>query len=262
MLINNPNRNIRLIDLLDMTQIDFNYNDLYNVVGDWLKSEKIYLVNENLFDDFIEMFCDRFYQRELNFDTFLDCKLKIRNTLRKYREKAKRMYQASLIEINPLNTYEHLTDNNGNTTGDSVTNSKYKGVDVVSSNHTDKVKNSGSDSVDSWHLHSDTPSDSQNLTDLKGSNPNYVTDVTNDHNKTTHGQVTDTTGNSSTNSNTENNSDTKNDYSEDRIFHELAKGYDGHPGDLLNKYVNLNLDTINFYLDMIEKECIFSNILY
>lgn len=262
MLINNPRRNIKLIDLVDFYDPDFSYNKIYDFVSNWLKTEKQYLVNENMFDDFIQILCDRFYERDLNFDTFLDAKIKIRNVLRKNREKAKRMYIASLIEINPLNTYEHLTDNETNGTGSNESNTTSNIHSKDENGTTSNTRNSGTDTNKGYNLHSDTPSDSLNVTDLVSSGSNYITDVQNNKSDTIHGHVVDgiVKGNSEgeTNSNTHNASD----YKDDRFFKEVAKGYDGHPAELLNKFVNLNLDVVNFYIEQIEREAIFSNILY
>ena len=261
MVINNPKRNIRLIDLLDMYAHNepFNYDNLYEIIKNWLGTEKKYLVNETMFDDFCELLCDRFYERNLNFDTFLDCKLKIRNTLRKYREKAKRMFDASLIDINPMQTYEHDTEHTGNNTGNSSdkgensgeTHSTFNSVHDPSE-HKTTVKN--------WDLHSDTPSDSIKLDNMIGANANYITDANNSQNVTSEsGTLKD---NSNNDSNFHNGDSREHKYLDDIYFHELQKGYDGIPSDLLNKYIELNLDVVNFYLDMIEHECIFSNILY
>ena len=62
MFVNNPTQTIRIADLLDMYKLDFRYEDLYDIVGKWLESEKKYFVIEDnmLWKQFIESFCDRF----------------------------------------------------------------------------------------------------------------------------------------------------------------------------------------------------------
>lgn len=249
MMVNNPKRNIRLIDLLDMSVnnlYDFSYEKLYEVVGEWLKSEKDLLVNPDDYNVFIKFFCDRYFRRSLNFDTFLDFKIALRNMFEKYREKAKRMYHASLIEIDPLQTHFNEVHHEGSDRGESSTDS---------SNHTTSDNNRDFEYENTdFHLHSDTPSDTVNITDMFDKST-YVTDASNDKNVNkskldkTHSDI-DGSGHSSGN------------FKNSNFYDDITKGYDGVPSDLLNKFIDLNLDVVNFYIDMVEKECLFSATLY
>ena len=110
MYVNNPNYTIKLSDLLDLYKDNFNYEDLYEVVGTWLSSEKVYFFknDDTLWNYFIQAFCDRFYSRSMNFYTTLDFKLKLRDVLRSSKNRATRVYESELLKINPLNTYSHL----------------------------------------------------------------------------------------------------------------------------------------------------------
>lgn len=262
MMINNPVTSMRLIDLLDMNNTDlfnFDYSKLYDVVGDWLSSERTQLVNDSLYDDFIKTFCDRFYSRNLNFDTFLDFKIKLRDCLRNNKEKAKRMFEAGLLEINPLNTYKHEVEHNGDNKGNRESNST-NNTESTYSNDTD-VTRKYKDTHDYYKLHSDTPSDNVNLTNLVAGGTGYVTDVDNTKDVTTNESLDDHTNNKGSDT-SEAKGSNKTNYEDDIYFNELQVGYDGHPVDLINKYINLNLDVVNFYMQCIEDACLFSSILY
>lgn len=262
MMINNPMTSMRLIDLLDMNNTNlynFDYTELYEVVGEWLSSEKNELVNTSLYNDFIKTFCDRFYSRNLNFDTFLDFKIKIRDCLRNNREKAKRMFEAGLLEINPLNTYSHEIEHTGDNKGDrnTVTHTDTESTYDNDNDVTRKYK----DTHDYYKLHSDTPSDTMNLTNMVAGGTNYVTDVDNTKDVTTNESIVDHTKNEGRDLSkaTGNNNSS---YKDDIHYKELQVGYDGHPADLINKYIELNLDVVNFYMTCIEEACLFSSILY
>lgn len=284
MYVNNPTQTIRIADLLDMYKNDFNYEDLYKIVGNWLQSEIKYFVlaDESLWNTFIESFCDRFYSRNLNFYTTLDFKLKLRDVLRASKNRAKRIYEVDLLEINPLITFNHLTEKTEKNTG--VTNSNNNSNSTSISNGT-SVNSDNSQSnnktVDSsntignsinYDLHSDTPSNAVNIDDLFSVAKNYVTDANNNKSKNNSESSSNSTftGNVSSSSRNENESSLKEnstnagktEFSNDNIFNEISKGYNGEPTELIKKYMDLKTDVIQFYLDEIEKACLFSSILY
>ena len=284
MYVNNPTQTIRIADLLDMYKNYFNYEDLYKIVGNWLQSEFKYFVldDESLWKTFIESFCDRFYGRNINFYTTLDFKLKLRDVLRASKNRAKRIYEADLLEINPLITFNHLTEKTEKSTG--VTNSNNNSNSTSISNGT-SVNSDNSQStnktVDSsntignsinYDLHSDTPSNAVNIDDLFSVAKNFVTDANNNKTKNNSESSSNSTftGNVSSSSRNENESSLKEnstnagktEFSNDNIFNEISKGYNGEPTELIKKYMNLKTDVIQFYLDEIEKDCLFSSILY
>lgn len=229
MFIENPNRKFKLAHLLDLTKsnlYNFQFEDLYNVVGEWLESEKEYFFNADFYDDFIKAFCDRFFRRDFNFDTFLDFKLALRTVFKKYKDNADRIYQSSLLELNPLYTTYMENESSTNDSGNSE-----------NENHSENEDKN-------YNLYSDTPQSSKNLDDLFSVTSNYIS-------------------NASNNKNTNKRDDTnKNKFENSSEFKSLQKGYNGLVADLLNNYIELNLDVIQHYLKWIEDECLFSSVLY
>lgn len=296
MYVKNPSYTMKLADLLDLYKDNFNYEDLYDVVGVWLSTEKLYFFknDDTLWNNFIQSFCDRFYSRNMNFYTTLDFKLKLRDVLRSSKNRATRIYESELLKINPLNTFSHVTDRNENLKGNSksINNSNGKTVNVTDSddNTTNKsvsnvaTKNKTSDNgtnentSTSYDLHSDTPSNAVNIDDLFSVAKNFVTDANNNksHSKGTNSNNNDFTGNVESNSNDENtrksvtntnstnelNSNGTNEFFNENLFKEISEGYNGNPVDLIEKYMTLKTDVIQFYLDEIENACLFSSILY
>lgn len=296
MYVNNPSYTMKLADLLDLYKDNFNYEDLYNVVGMWLSTEKVYFFknDDTLWNNFIQSFCDRFYSRNMNFYTTLDFKLKLRDVLRSSKNRATRVYESELLKINPLKTFSRITDRNENLKGNSksTNNSNGKTENVTNVNDTSnsdskstaETKNKTTDNgtnettSTSYDLHSDTPSNAVNIDDLFSVAKNFVTDAKNNksHSKATNTNNNDFTGSSTSNSSDKNernsvtnsngvnelNSNGTNEFLNENLFKEISEGYDGNPTDLIEKYMNLKTDVIQFYLDEIENACLFSSILY
>ena len=296
MYVNNPSYTMKLADLLDLYKDNFNYEDLYNVVGVWLSTEKVYFFknDDTLWNNFIQSFCDRFYSRNMNFYTTLDFKLKLRDVLRSSKNRATRVYESELLKVNPLKTFSHVTDRNESSKGNSksTNNSNGKTENVTNVNDTSnsdsrttaETKNKTTDNgttentSTSYDLHSDTPSNAVNIDDLFSVAKNFVTDADNkkSHSKATNSNTNDFTGSSTSNSSDKNernsvtnsngvnelNSNGTNEFLNENLFKEVSEGYDGNPTDLIEKYMNLKTDVVQFYLDEIENACLFSSILY
>ena len=296
MYVNNPSYTMKLADLLDLYKDNFNYEDLYNVVGVWLSTEKVYFFknDDTLWNNFIQSFCDRFYSRNMNFYTTLDFKLKLRDVLRSSKNRATRVYESELLKVNPLKTFSHVTDRNESSKGNSksTNNSNGKTENVTNVNDisnsdsrtTAETKNKTTDNgttentSTSYDLHSDTPSNAVNIDDLFSVAKNFVTDADNNksHSKATNSNTNDFTGSSTSNSSDKNernsvtnsngvnelNSNGTNEFLNENLFKEVSEGYDGNPTDLIEKYMNLKTDVVQFYLDEIENACLFSSILY
>lgn len=296
MYVNNPSYTMKLSDLLDLYNDNFSYEDLYNIVGKWLSTEKVYFFknDDTLWNYFIQSFCDRYYSRNMNFYTTLDFKLKLRDVLRACKNRATRVYESELLKINPLKTFSHVTDrkeksngsskstNNSNSKSENVTNVKDKSNNESKS--TVETKNKSVDKGDnevtstSYDLHSDTPSNAVNIDDLFSVAKNYVTDANNNksHSKSKNSNNNYYTGSSVNNSNDKNkrnsvtnskgndeiNSNGKNEFLNENLFKEVSEGYDGNPVDLIEKYMELKTDVIQFYLYEIENACLFSSIIY
>lgn len=276
MYVNNPSYTIKLSDLLDLYKDNFNYEDLYTIVSTWLSTEKVYFFknDDTLWNDFIQSFCDRFYSRNMNFYTTLDFKLKLRDVLRASKNRATRVYESELLKINPLKTFSHVTDRNENLKGnakslaqtDDVTNNESKS-NVSTSNKSVDTGNTKSTNT-SYDLHSDTPSNAVNIDDLFSVAKNFVTDANNNKSQTT-GNNTNTNefnGNVDSTLSGENkrNSVTNgtNEFINENLFKEVSEGYNGNPVDLIEQYMTLKTDVVQFYLDEIENACLFSSILY
>lgn len=284
MFVNNPTQTIRIADLLDMYKNDFNYEDLYKIVGNWLQSEIKYFVisDETLWGNFIESFCDRFYSRNINFYTTLDFKLKLRDVLKASKNRAKRIYEVDLLEINPLITFNHLTEktekstgvtnSNNNSNSTSISNGTTSNADNTQSSNKTNDNSTSSGNSANYDLHSDTPSNAVNIDDLFSVAKNFVTDANNNKaqnnsesysNSTYIGNVSRSSKNDSESSLKENSTNAgKTEFSNDNIFNEISKGYNGEPTELIKKYMDLKTDVIQFYLDEIENACLFSSILY
>lgn len=304
MLINNPSYGIKLADLLNLKTLNFNYEDLYKIVENWLNSEKKYFVvnDENLWIEFVESFCDRFYMRTLNFETTLELKIALRNCFRKYKNQAKRIYECELLELNPLITFETITNRtsedstNTDSTNSMETNSKNTSINSSINSSVDTSKSDSTSDSEStnditdinksesfnYDLHSDTPSNSVNIDDLFSVAKNYVTDAKNSKNKN---NVENKSNSSNTNSSistsnlkSTNESESKSDYNSvtdsaqnsnsaiksksNGVVDEISKGFNGNQVELIKGYMTLNTNVVAFYLDCIENDCLFSNILY
>ena len=276
MYVNNPNYTIKLSDLLDLYKDNFNYEDLYEVVGTWLSSEKVYFFknDDTLWNNFIQTFCDRFYSRNMNFYTTLDFKLKLRDVLRSSKNRATRIYESELLKINPLKTFSHLTDRKENLKGNSTSKSN---IDDVAKNESKSNVSTNNNSVDivnnentntSYDLHSDTPSNAVNIDDLFSVAKNFVTDANNNKSKSkgTNKSTNEFEGivkNLSSGENKRNSvTNGTNEFLNENLFKEVSEGYNGNPVDLIEKYMELKTDVIQFYLEEIENACLFSSILY
>lgn len=284
MYIGNPTYTMKIIDLLNMFDDNFNYDDIYNVVSKWLSTEQQYFfTNDNsLWLEFIQAFCDRFYSQNLNFETTLDFKLKLRDVLKANKNQAIRIFESNAIKINPLNTYSNSLTRTENYKGTSKnTNNSENVINTTQSNNAtnnsfDVNNSSNSDENNStgfnYNLHSDTPSNAVNIDDLFSVAKNYVTDATNVKNNEQ--IINKGTSKNETTSNSNSKFDSKNktvnnginngvaEYENNNLFNEISKGYNGNPTELIEKYMKLKTDVIQFYLDKIENACLFSCVLY
>lgn len=276
MFVSNPSYTMKMSDLLDLYKDNFNYEDLYTIVGTWLSTEKVYFFknDDTLWNDFIQSFCDRFYSRNMNFYTTLDFKLKLRDVLRASKNRATRVYESELMKINPLKTFSHVTDRNENLKGnakslsqtDDVTNNESKS-NVSTINKSVDTGNTKSTNT-SYDLHSDTPSNAVNIDDLFSVAKNFVTDANNNKSQTTGNNTNTNAFNGSVDSalsgvNKRNSvTNGKNEFLNENLFKEVSEGYNGNPVDLIEQYMTLKTDVVQFYLDEIENACLFSSILY
>lgn len=276
MYMSNPSYTMKMSDLLDLYKDNFNYEDLYTIVGTWLSTEKVYFFknDDTLWNDFIKSFCDRFYSRNMNFYTTLDFKLKLRDVMRASKNRATRIYESELLKINPLKTFSHLTYRKENLKGnakslaqtDDVTNNESKS-NVSTINKSVDTGNTKSTNT-SYDLHSDTPSNAVNIDDLFSVAKNFVTDANNNKSQTIGNNTNTNAFNGSVDSalsgvNKRNSvTNGKNEFLNENLFKEVSEGYNGNPVDLIEQYMTLKTDVVQFYLDEIENACLFSSILY
>lgn len=257
---NNPNYTLKLIDLVNMYDKNFNYENVYEKVKNFLDTEKKYFYTEdsNEWNKFIEFLCDTFFDRELNFDTFLDFKIAFRKMLKKYQDRAVRFVTVKANELNPLNTYHRVSDSNTNTSHNIDRNSNSVAENHSSSkNHSNSHNNSSSKD---FNLHSDTPSNSVEIDNLFSTKSNYITDANNNQGTNNSTMIDDSTGDTNSNSNI---TDTANENGTNKsLYNEVSNGYEGNAIELLHKYLELTTNVMNMYMDWIEGEHLFSSVLY
>ena len=257
---NNPNYTLKLIDLVNMYDTNFNYENVYEKVKNLLDSEKKYFYTDdtNEWNKFIEFFCDTFFDRELNFDTFLDFKIAFRKMLKKYQDRAVRFVTVKANELNPLNTYHRESDSNTNTSHNADRSSNSTSFSQSNSKNHSKSKSS-SDNKD-FSLHSDTPANSVNIANLFSTESNFITDANNSQGTNKSTMIDDSNGDTNSSSNI---SDTANENGNNTsLYNEVSNGYEGNAIELLHKYLELTTNVMNMYMDWIESEHLFSSILY
>lgn len=283
MLINNPTYTLRLIDLVDNYKYPFDFSEIYSKVGDMLEPirESYYTTDKTEWNKFIKRFCRRFYNRNLNFDTFLDFTLKLQDVFDSKRMIADRYVILNAQKINPFTTYGMIKDSNGNTndTVDTLSKSTSSSESTNSSENeiydTSNLKSENNNTVKInetvSNLHSDTPATSVNLDNLFASN-NYVTDAnTSKNNGENTTKITDKTTNETdrlqynemtSSGKALSNSDVNTTKKSANVYKEIAEGYQGNPIELLASIDKLTTDIIGKYLLWIEEEHLFSSILY
>ena len=257
---NNPNYTLKLIDLVNMYDKNFNYENVYEKVKNFLDSEKKYFYTDDLseWNKFIEFFCDTFFDRELNFDTFLDFKIAFRKMLKKYQDRAVRFVTVKANELNPLNTYHRESDSNTNTEH-NINRSNDSTSLSQSSTKNHSISKSSADNKD-FYLHSDTPSNSVNITNLFSTESNFITDANNSQGTNKSTMIDDSNGDTNSSSNS---SDTANENGNNTsLYNEVSNGYEGNAIELLHKFLELTTNVMNMYMDWIESEHLFSSVLY
>lgn len=257
---NNPNYTLKLIDLVNMYDKIFNYENLYEKVKNFLDSEKKYFYTDDSseWNKFIEFFCDTFFDRELNFDTFLDFKIAFRKMLKKYQDRAVRFVTVKANELNPLNTYHRESDSNTNTSHnvDRSSNS----TSLSQSNSKNHSKSESSTDNKDFYLHSDTPANSVNIDNLFSTESNFITDANNSQGTNKSTMIDDSNGDTNSSSNI---SDTANENGNNTsLYNEVSNGYEGNAIELLHNYLELTTNVLNMYMDWIEIEHLFSSVLY
>lgn len=254
-----------------------------------------------LWNDFIKRFTRRFMYRTLSFDTYLNFCIKLNDVLTSNKVKLNNMYKAKLIEFNPLYNKYITTDidNENNKTGTKKTDRKENGNTTRNETGTNNKKSIGgsiekttrtdnlhttddtTNNGTEYNLHSDSPRSSVSIDDMFKTDNNYITDAqnkkTNSRNNTTGTQ----TGTVKNDGNVENHNNENGSFNADStdisVFNsnilstdnikdtlvgkQLLYGYDGNPTDLLKKYINFVIDTNEYLLNKIEKECLFMNII-
>lgn len=259
MLINNPTYTIRLIDLVSHDDPFFTIEDLYTKVAEWLQRSKYHYYTDDAreWNKFIERFCNRFYSRNLNFDTYYEFQIKLNDCFDTYRDRVDRYVKLKVKELNPWTTYGDETKETGENHGTDASNN----TTTATGETTNKSSGSSTDKNDStnYNLHSDTPSSTVNIKNMfEGSD--YVTDATNDKNTST------STSNSSNNSTSEKSDKTiaqgNNTSDSNHLIDRIVQGYQGNPLEILDNVDKLTDDVINKYLEWIEESHLFSAIYY
>lgn len=264
MLINNPQYTLRLIDLIDTSGFKaFDYFELYEKTHQWLDDLKVNFYDDTEWDTFIERFCDRYYMRSFNFNTYLEFKLQLKVTIENIKENAHNLATLKARELDVLADYQRVAKfkESNESKGSSNTTATAKDSSTGSSERNDN--GSSSNSTFNYNLYSDTPSDTVNVTDIaSGKNANYITNATNDKttgsntnkNQSSTKDSVDRTSSSSTGT-------SNNDFytaNKDELVNEIHGNY----FEFVEKMKMINTDIIKFYLDSIEDAQLFSNVLY
>lgn len=283
MMINNPVYTLRLIDLVDMQSYPFDFSEIYKKVGDMLEPIKAsYYTNDNKeWKKFVERLCRRFYNRNLNFDTYLDFTIKLQDVLDSKRMIADRYVILNAQKINPFTTYGMIKDSNGNTNDTIDTNSNSDSTSTSKSDNKTtndsktRINDSGTinttDTNKVNQLHSDTPATSVSIDNLFTNN-NYVTDANSQKSDSTqkvsdnrkNETASDSTQTSSDNSSNKitSNSDSNTQKNSTNIYKEISEGYQGNPIELLDRIDKLTTDVIEKYMLWIEESHLFSGVFY
>lgn len=279
MYIANPVGTLRLIDLIDTSGFrDFDYSEIYEKTHHWLDSLKVKFYNETEWDAFIKRFCDRYYMRDFNFNTYLDFKLQLSVVLDSVRQNAENLEYLKVSDLGMLEDYRryHTSNDTSSTNSDSTTQDSSTQATSGSSDNTHRSDSSSTQSINdsssdtSYNLYSDTPSNTVNLDNMISKKNNYITNATNDKNTHTGTQNTDavntgTTTDKSTNKSNTTSTNTSTNLSNGKsnsTHTEDTKEIHGSYLDFVQKMKTISDDIINFYLDEIENAQLFSNILY
>lgn len=289
-MINNP-YGFRIMDFMKPTDT---FEDLENIWFNYLKDCKIYFVDEKIYKEFIERFVEKFYFRFISVQTTTEFKIRFKNFLRSTYEQAKRLqelnnenlklfynnYQISENELNnvfeSVSLNENKSKNESTTSNENISSSNFENL-TKSSQHGQQI-NENKPSTFSRTLESDTPSqlispdkifndrtyvvkatETQNGGVDKSTIEfrDFGTDSTSNTNDTSH-STTDASNKSETSSSNKGNANNKNNQkSNSKTF-----GYNGDIKKLINDYISISLDVINFYLNEVENYGLFKSILY
>ena len=203
------NFGLRLLSLSDSGNIEDLYQTIYNNLSPLLIKGYYPVADNSLFNDFIERFTDKYYNRYLNFNTYGELYIKLKFVLENNKEKYKKIYEASLKEIDPLITYKDSetikedTTNTGEASGESESNLENKtrnsGIDKTTTTtefedrkDTTEFTPTGTetttnktDDIKSVQAHSSNPKSQtnipENLSDMKYSDDEVINKTVNDY---------------------------------------------------------------------------------
>lgn len=264
MMINNPSKGLRLIDLIPMYGTKFDYTSIYDEVGKFFTDLKpcFYSENETLWNNFIERFCDRYYSDYLNFETFLDFKLKLKCVLTDNKEVCQTIAKAKSNEYDLLAT---TTRSYSSKDFDDMARNVLNNSNSTNKNDSQSTSKSDSTSTDintGYNLHSDTPSDSVNVKNLADAKTNYVTDAQNDHSESTNESGTVGTSSNISEGSSTSEDTTHEDSTHSRTHEDSTTEINRNAVELINSLFALNNDVCKYLLDVIDKAHLFSNTYY
>lgn len=142
---------LKLVHFIDMYDVNTGiYDEVINFTKDFLNdSKRVFFTDDDaVFDKFCELFALTFCTRTMNFNTTLDFKMKLDALLLYNQMKYKRIFDASLIEINPLTTYRHSVNSTETDQGTNNENNSYNKDASSSSNYNDGSGHSDRESYD------------------------------------------------------------------------------------------------------------------
>lgn len=276
----NNSYGIRFIDLSRNGDIDQNF---YKYMKEYLNPirDQFFMDDDVLWNQFVERFTDHYYNRWINFITYHEFRIKLKELFRQYRYEFLNNYLLSIMDIDPLKNYEELVNYDGtltsngikvlNTAIDTKNNVKTTTESKGTGKSTSEGTTSNNTTNEGYNLHSDTPQDNINIKNMF-SNSNYVTSADNDQSSSnSKGTSTDKTDTSTTDNTTStttggtttsNTGEEKSDTTNSNIYKILSTGYHGDKYELLEKFSRINYNAINTIFDKIDQAHLFQSILY
>lgn len=230
--------------------------------------------------EFSKRFILKFYNRYIATQTITEFDLRFINFMLGVKEQAERLYNLKNKDLelffNQYNISKSDVKNKVKSRADNTNINTVKGTITNKNNNTTKTTgrhkgtNNSTHTNDSKHVVADTPADTQNVNNLFTNN-NYISNAehTKNYGKDTNTNITDIKDSTKNNfSGTQ-----KNDQTTDNVNKNINKsksiqknnnisyGYNGNIDDLVNAYMNISLDVINFYLEQAENYGLFKKIL-
>ena len=279
MITNINNYGMKLIDFISPYD---DYSKVYDVWYNQLKEFAPLFVDKILYKDFIKRFIDRYYNRFIATQTITEFIIRFKNFLNTNKETATRLYHLKDLELELFFTNYQITKNElkGFSSNYSTNNNKFISnnnnvnsgtAQTLNNTNLHTGKNIHTTTIDNFEVNSDLPKSAIDRKDLF-TKEIYATNSNHNKNKTKNIDEFNETNSNKASTKNRNESSSFNNGSSENTIDGVADntqdvlnetyGYNGNIQELLNSYINVSLDVINFYLDEVEHFGLFSKILY